>query len=178
MHTVAILTLDGVVVYNLSIPIEVFGRTRLPNGQAAYRVLICAPTEKVNAGLFTLHVPWQLDKLTEADTIILPSLANPAMPIPNDVVVALRSAWARGARIASICGGAFILAAAGLLDGLRATTHWMETDALAQQYPKVEVDANVLFVDNGQILTSAGAAAGLDLCLHIVLRDYGSAVAA
>jgi transcriptional regulator GlxA family with amidase domain len=93
-------------------------------------------------------------------------------------LVALRNAAARGARIASICGGAFILAATGLLDSLRATTHWVAASELARRYPNVEVDANVLFVDNGQFLTSAGAAAGLDLCLYMIRQDHGSAVAA
>jgi transcriptional regulator GlxA family with amidase domain len=178
MHTVAILALDGVVAFDLSTPIEVFGRTYLPGGQAAYRVGICSPTAEIDAGIFTLRAPWRLDMLAEADTIILPGQADPTVPIPNDVLVALRNASARGARIASICGGAFTLAATGLLDGLRATTHWVAASELARRYPNVHVDANVLFVDNGQFLTSAGAAAGLDLCLHMIRRDYGSAVAA
>jgi len=178
MHTIAILALDGVLAFDLSTPIEVFTRTRLPNGETAYQVRICARTEEINAGVFTLHAPWRLDALAEADTIILPGLADPAAPIPDDVLVALRCAAARGARIASICVGAFILAATGLLDGLRATTHWAATSELAQQYPNVAVDADVLFIDNGQFLTSAGAAAGLDLCLHMIRQDYGSAVAA
>ena len=178
MHTVAILALDGVLAFDLSTPIEVFGRTRLPGGHAAYRVRICAPTDEIDAGAFTMRVPWHLDMLAEADTIILPGLANPTVPIPDDVLVALRNAAASGTRIASICVGAFTLAATGLLDGLRATTHWAAAGELTRRYPKVDVDADVLFVDNGQILTSAGAAAGLDLCLHIIRRDYGSAVAA
>jgi len=178
MHTIAILALDGVVAFDLSTPIEVFGRTHLPDGQAAYRVIICAPTKEIDAGTFTLHVPWRLETLAEADTILLPGLADPMVPIPNDVLVASRNASARGTRIASICVGAFTLAATGLLDGLRATTHWAAASELARQYPNVDVDANVLFVDNGQFLTSAGAAAGLDLCLHMIRRDYGSAVAA
>lgn len=123
MHTIAILALDGVVVFDLFTPIEVFGRAQLPGGQAAYRVQICASTEEIDAGALTLHVPWYLDRLAEADTIILPGLADPTAPIPDDVLLALRNAAARGARIASICVGAFTLAATGLLDGLRATTH-------------------------------------------------------
>ncbi len=98
--------------------------------------------------------------------------------VAQDVLAALRSAAASGTRIASICVGAFTLAATGLLDGLRATTHWAAAGELARRYPAVAVDANVLFVDNGQILTSAGAAAGLDLCLHMIRNDHGSAVAA
>jgi len=178
MHTVAILAMDGVVAFDLSTPIEVFGRTYLPDGQAAYRVRVCGSTKEVNTDTFTLRVHWGLDRLVEADTIIVPGLASSTLPIPDDVFNALQYASARGTRIASICSGAFILAAAGLLDGLRATTHWIAARELARQYPKVEVDANVLFVDNGQILTSAGAVAGLDLCLYMIRRDYGSAVAA
>ena len=178
MHTVAILALDGVVAFDLSTPLEVFGRTRLSDGQAAYRLHICAPTDEIDAGTFTLRAPYRLDVLAQADTIILPGLTDVTMTIPTEVVVALRNAAAGGARIASICSGAFILAATGLLNGLRATTHWAAASLLAQRYPSVEVDANVLFVDNGQFLTSAGAAAGLDLCLYMIRQDYGSAVAA
>lgn len=178
MHTIAILALDGVLAFDLSTPIEVFGRTRLPDGQITYQVQICAPSDEIDTGTFTLHVPRRLDLLLEADTIILPGLADLSAPIPDDVLVALRGAAAHGARIASICVGAFTLAATGLLDGLRATTHWAAASELARRYPAVCVDADVLFVDNGQILTSAGAAAGLDLCLHMIRRDYGATVAA
>ncbi len=178
MHTVAILALDGVVAFDLSTPLEVFGRTRLSDGQAAYRLHICALTDEINAGTFTLRAPYRLDVLAEADTIILPGLTDVTTTIPTEVVVALRNAAAGGARIASICSGAFILAATGLLDGLRATTHWAAASLLAQQYPNVEVDATVLFIDTGQFLTSAGAAAGLDLCLYMIRQDYGAAVAA
>jgi transcriptional regulator GlxA family with amidase domain len=99
-------------------------------------------------------------------------------PVPEEVVDALRRAAARGTRIASICTGAFVLADAGLLDGLRATTHWVAAAELAARHPEIDVDPDVLYVDNGQFLTSAGAAAGLDLCLHLIRRDHGSAVAA
>lgn len=122
--------------------------------------------------------PRGLHALGEADTIIVPGLADPAEPIPEEVLEALRAAAEGGTRIASICVGAFILAAAGLLNGLRATTHWAAARELSRLYPAVDVDADVLFVDSGQILTSAGAAAGLDLCLHMIRRDHGSAVAA
>ncbi len=178
MHTVAILALNGVVAFDMSTPIEVFGRARLPDGQVPYQVRVCALTDEIDAGTFTLRVPWGLEILSEADTIILPGLADPTAPLPQDVLLALHKAATNGTRIASICVGAFTLAATGLLDGLRATTHWVAADELTRRYPKVEVDANLIFVDNGQFLTSAGAAAGLDLCLHMVRRDYGAAVAA
>jgi transcriptional regulator GlxA family with amidase domain len=178
MHTVAVLALDGVIAFDLATPIEVFARTRLPDGRAAYRIRICAATPDVDAGAFTLHAPWGLDTLAEADTIMLPGCAEPTAPIPAEVLDALRRAAANGTRIASICSGAFVLAATGLLDGRRATTHWVAAALLAARHPDVEVDPDVLYVDNGQFLTSAGAAAGLDLCLHMIRRDHGSAVAA
>jgi len=178
MHTVAVLALDGVVAFDLSTPIEVFNRTRLPDGRAAYRVRICSPTEEVDAGAFTLRAPWGLDTLADADTIILPGHADPTARVPDEVLGALKQAAAGGTRIASICAGAFILAATGLLDGLRVTTHWAGAALLAARYPDITVDPDVLYVDNGQFLTSAGAAAGLDLCLHMIRRDHGSAVAA
>ena len=178
MHKIAILALDGVLAFDLSTPIELFGRTRLPDGRPAYEVRVCAPKAEIDAGSFIMRVPWGLDILAQADTIILPGLADITTPVPTEVLTALRRAAGGGARLASICVGAFVLAATGLLDGLRATTHWLAAAELARQYPKVTVDADVLFVDNGQFLTSAGAAAGLDLCLHLVRRDYGAAVAA
>lgn len=178
MHTVAVLALDGVIAFDLATPIEVFSRTRLPDGRAAYRVRICAAAEEIDAGAFILRAPWGLGALAEADTIILPGCADPTAPVPVEVLDALRQAAADGTRIASICAGAFTLAATGLLDGCRATTHWLAAALLAASHPGVEVDPGVLYVDNGQFLTSAGAAAGLDLCLHMIRRDHGSAVAA
>src|SRR5215210_1623722 len=163
MHTVAVLALDEVLAFDLSTPVEVFGRVRLPGGRAAYRVRVCAPTDEVDAGVFSMRAPWGLDALAGADTIVLPGLADPSVPIPEDVLAALLGAADGGTRIASICVGAFTLAATGLLDGRRATTHWAAAGELSRLYPEIKVDPNVLFVDNGQILTSAGAAAGLDL---------------
>ncbi|MBO3737336.1 GlxA family transcriptional regulator [Actinoplanes flavus] len=178
MLTVAVLALDGVIPFDLSTPIEVFSRTRLPDGRPAYRVRVCGLGGPVDSGAFPLTPPWGLDALADADTIIIPGCADPAAPVPPRVLGALRSAAADGTRIASICAGAFVLAATGLLDGQRATTHWLVTKRLAEAYPEVDVDPDVLYVDNGQFLTSAGAAAGLDLCLHLIRRDHGSAVAA
>lgn len=178
MHTVAVLALDGVLAFDLSTPVEVFGRARLSDGRPAYGVIVCAPTDEVDAGVIALRAPWGLDALAGADTIVVPGLADPTSQVPDGVLEALREAAEGGARIASICVGAFILAAAGLLDGLRATTHWAAAEELSRRYSGVDVDAGVLFVDNGRVLTSAGAAAGLDLCLHMIRRDHGSAVAA
>lgn len=178
MHTVAVLALDSVIPFDLSTPIEVFSRSRLPGGRAGYRVRVCGAAPQVDAGLFTLQAPWGLEGLADADTIIVPGTADVSRPVPDAVLDALRDAAADGTRIASICAGTFTLAAAGLLSGLRATTHWMAAARLAERHPDIDVDPDVLYVDNGQILTSAGAAAGLDLCLHLIRRDYGSAVAA
>ena len=178
MHTVAVLALDRVIPFDLSTPIEVFGRLRLADGTAPYRVRICAATGSVDAGAFTLRAPWGLDALLDADTIILPGCEEPGVLVPQTVLDRLRKAAAGGARTASICTGAFILAATGLLDGLRATTHWLAAAELATRHPDIDVDPHVLYVDNGQFLTSAGAAAGLDLCLHLIRKDHGSAIAA
>lgn len=177
MHIVAVLALPGVVAFDLATPLEVFTRTRLPGDRPAYDVRVCAPSPEVDAGAFVIKAPWGLDALDAADTIILPGVAG-AGPVPEEVVDRLRAAAARGTRIASICAGAFVLAATGLLDGRRATTHWLAARQLAERHPEIDVDPDVLYVDNGQLLTSAGAAAGLDLCLHLIRRDHGSAVAA
>ncbi|MFF0202205.1 GlxA family transcriptional regulator [Streptomyces sp. NPDC005017] len=180
MHLVAVLALDGVIPFDLSAPIDTFGWARLPDGRRPYDVRVCSPVPggEVRAGAFTVRAPHGLELLTEADTIILPGVQDPPEELPPGVAEALREAAGRGARIASVCVGAFVLAATGLLDGLRATTHWLAAPDLAARHPEVTVDPNVLYVDNGQFLTSAGAAAALDMCLHMVRADHGSAVAA
>ncbi|WP_030410663.1 GlxA family transcriptional regulator [Streptomyces sp. NRRL S-1448] len=178
MHTVAVLALDQVIPFDLSAPIEVFSRTRLPDGRPGYQVRVCAEHDEIDAGAFTLRAPWGLEGLQDADTIIVPGVNDPTAPLSSPVRDALRSAAADGTRIASICVGTFPLAATGLLDGLRVTTHWQAAGLLADTHPDLDVDPNVLYVDNGQFLTSAGAAAGMDLCLHMIRCDYGSAVAA
>ncbi|MEV4516128.1 helix-turn-helix domain-containing protein [Dactylosporangium sp. NPDC049525] len=178
MRTVAVLALDGVIPFDLSTPLEVFGRSVLPSGRPAYRVVVCSPSRSVSAGTFRLSDLSDLSVMQEAATVIVPGCADPAAAVPPDVLDALRSAAAAGTLLASICSGAFVLAATGLLDGLRATTHWAAAAQLAAAFPAVTVDPDVLYIDNGQVLTSAGAAAGLDLCLHLIRRDYGSAVAA
>ncbi|MCF3135124.1 GlxA family transcriptional regulator [Streptomyces olivochromogenes] len=180
MHTVAVLALDQVIPFDLTAAIDAFGWVRLPDGRPAYRVRVCSPAREVSAaaGAFTVRAPYGLEALAEADTIILPGVADPEVPLQPEVREALRAAAANGTRIASICVGAFVFAATGLLDGLRATTHWVAAPQLAATHPEVTVDPNVLYVDNGQFLTSAGAAAAMDMCLHMIRRDHGSAVAA
>lgn len=178
MHTVAFLALDDVIPSDLAMPLDVFSRTRLPGERPAYRVRVCAAEPEVDARAFSLRAHHDLSGLVDADTIVVPGTHDPTAPVPEKTLAALREAADAGTRIASICVGTFVLAQAGLLDGLRATTHWFATDHLAAAYPEIDVDPDVLYVDNGQILTSAGAAAGMDLSLHLVRRDYGSAVAA
>ncbi|MFJ4225893.1 helix-turn-helix domain-containing protein [Microbacterium sp. NPDC089695] len=170
-HRVMVLVLDGARPLDVGIPAEVFH----PETGFPYEVSTCGVTAgTVPAdGRFGFAVPRGLEALNDADTIIVPGYAPAGRPIPEEVCEALRSAAARGTRIASICYGAFALADAGLLDGLRATTHWDAAEQLAARHPQITVEPNVLFVDEGSILTSAGAAAGLDLCLHIVRRDLG-----
>lgn len=178
MHTVAVLAMPDVVALDLSIPVAVFGSARLASGENAYRVLVCGSESVVGAGPFTITVERGLDLLAKADTIVVPGRSDITAPPPPAVVDALHAARANGTRITSICSGTFTLAAAGLLDGLRATTHWVVADVFSAAFPAVELDADVLYVDEGQILTSAGASAGIDLCLYMVARDHGAAVAA
>lgn len=178
MHTVAILALHDFIPFDLGIPCEVFGFVRLLNGEMGYCVKVCGEAEYVNTGAFTLQAHLGLDHLIDADTIIIPGIKDPKQPLNPKVKTAILKAWQKGARIASICSGAFVLAETGLLDGYRATTHWMLAEELATRYPKIKVDPKVLFVDEERLITSAGASSGLDMCLHLVRRDYGQSVAA
>lgn len=177
-HVVAVLALPGVIAFDLTMPCEVFGRTELPKGRRPYEVRVCGEARRVAAGAFDVVVRGDLDELTRAHTVIVPGVERPHEPASAAVLAALRAAARGRARIASICSGAFVLAQARLLDGLRATTHWIAAGLLAERFPAVTVDPNVLFVDNGQILTSAGGAAGMDLCLHMLRQDHGAAAAA
>ena len=177
-HRVAILAYDGVVLGDLAMPLEIFGRVRDAKGQPVYDVRVCAVSEQVQSEHLNLRVPWRLTSVARADTIVVPGIDRCDRMVPPTIFGALRNASHRGARIASICTGAFVLAQAGLLDGLRATTHWRAAGELARRYPQIKVDADVLYVDNGNVLTSAGAAAGMDLCLYLVRRDHGASVAA
>ena len=177
MHSVAILALHGVVPSDLATPYDVLGRVAGTDGRSAYDIRVCGEAPAVAAEGFEVRAPWTLDDVSVADTVIIPGIAHLRAP-SYDVIDAVRAAAGRGARIVSICTGAFSLAATGLLDGLRATTHWMAAAELARRYPAVIVDPTVLYVDNGNILTSAGAAAGFDVCLHLIRRDIGATAAA
>jgi transcriptional regulator GlxA family with amidase domain len=178
MREVAVLALDGFVPFDLGIPCQIFGNAIARKGRSAYRVRVCAERPEVPSSSFLLRTPWRLDQLSAAHTVVIPGIADFSGPVSKPVLAALRTAWENGARIASICSGAFVLAAAGLLEGRRATTHWICAAELAKRFPGIDVDPDVLFVDEGRIITSAGVAAGVDMCLHLVRRDYGQAVAA
>lgn len=177
-HLVAVLAFDGVVLGDLSTACEVFALARRKDGQSAYEVRVCSQAMNVESMHVALRVPWRLSSVARADTVIVPGVHDLHRPVAPSVVRAIRRAANRGARVASICTGAFVLAATGVLDGLRATTHWLGAADLARRHPSIDVDANVLYVDNGRVLTSAGAAAGFDLCLHMVRRDLGVELAA
>lgn len=176
MGTVALAVTDGMLHFELSVADEVFSAA--PAGVAGpwYDVAVCG-SDAVRVCRFRLEPDHGLDRLQHADTVIVPAWADVDEDPPADLVGAVRAAHETGARVASLCTGAFVLAAAGLLDGKRATTHWAHTGALAARYPQVEVDPDVLYVDNGSVLTSAGKAAALDLCLHLVRLDHGSSIA-
>ncbi|WP_051071890.1 helix-turn-helix domain-containing protein [Amycolatopsis decaplanina] len=176
MSTVALAATDGMLQFELSIAHEVFG-TGLPGFPGSWYEFGVYGAKPVKVGRFLLEPDHGLERLKRADTVIVPGWADIDVDPPADLVEAVRAAHEAGARVASLCTGAFVLAAAGLLDGRRATTHWAHTDVLAARYPSVEVDPDVLYVDNGSVLTSAGKAAAMDLCLHLVRSDHGSAVA-
>jgi transcriptional regulator GlxA family with amidase domain len=175
---VAVLAFDGVVLADLATPCELFGQARDAAGRPLYQVRICSAAREVRTEHANLQVPWRLSSLARASTVVVPGVDDLDRPIPEPLRREIRRAIARGARVASICTGAFLLAATGALDGRRATTHWRCAAELARRHPAVSVDPDVLYVDNGNLLTSAGAAAGLDLCLHLVRRDHGAQVAA
>ena len=179
LQTVAVLVLPDVVPFDLVIPDFVFGDTKPHGGVAYYRMLMCgiAPGLVQMVRDIPVGVPHGLEVLREADTIVIPGRSPADTPVPDDVVKELRAAADRGARLVSICTGSFVLAAAGLLDGRRATTHWAHAENLARKYPRVSVDPRVLWVEDGPLLTSAGMAAGIDLCLHVVRTDHGAEVA-
>jgi len=176
MNAIALAATDGMLHFELAMACEVF--TRDPSGLADpwYNLAICG-TGPVRIGRFHLEPDHGIDHLAHADTVIIPAVADVDVDIPPDLLDAVRAAHEAGARMVSLCTGAFVLAAAGVLDGQRATTHWAHTEALAARYPQVEVDPDVLYVDNGNVLASAGKAAAIDLCLHLIRRDHGPTVA-
>ncbi|HEX4791770.1 MAG TPA: helix-turn-helix domain-containing protein [Actinospica sp.] len=177
--TVAVYLFDGMSAFELGCVTEVFALPRPELAVPWYEFLACAQTaEPLRAlGGFSLVAAHGMDEFARADTLIVTAVPDVHGEIPPALVGALRRAHRRGARIVSICSGAFALAEAGLLDGMRATTHWRYAELFAQRYPAVTVDPDVLYVEHDRVLTSAGSAAGLDLCLHLVRLDHGAAVA-
>lgn len=172
-HRIALLALDGVVAFDLSVPAQVFGH-RTERGRYAVTVCGVEPGPVRTSTGFSLVAEAGLDGLRRAETVIVPGIDPVDRAFPEPLLDALRSS--RG-RLMSICTGAFVLAAAGVLDGLRATTHWRDAPRLAASYPQVEVDPGVLYVDEGRVLTSAGVAAGIDLCLYVLRLDHGAEAA-
>jgi len=171
----AVLAFDEVVLGVLATPCDVFGLVRDSKGNRQYEVRVCGCRGRVASEHLGFEAPWSLATLRYADTIVVPGIDPVDRCLPEELIRALRRAIARGTRVASICTGAFVLARTGALNGLKATTHWLAAEELAHRYPEIDVNPDVLYVDNGKILTSAGAAAGLDLCLR---RDFGAEVAA
>ncbi|WP_235828235.1 GlxA family transcriptional regulator [Actinomadura rubteroloni] len=180
-HRVAVVIRDGVLPMELGLVHQVFEAALDASGQRLYTVLTCAavPGPVRTSADFTVFAPHGLDALDGADTVVVPAAKDDERADGPDpaVTAAVRKAAADGARVASVCTGAFVLAAAGLLDGRRATTHWKSGELLRARHPGVRVDHGVLYVDEDTVLTSAGEAAGIDLCLHLVRRDHGAAVA-
>lgn len=173
-HRVAVLALGQALPMELGMPFQIFDHDGLD-----YDTMLCGRQAAAIAttGGWSVHATHGLDAVVAADTVVVPAFRPATEGIPDDVAAALRAAHRRGARMVSICTGAFALAAAGLLDGRRATTHWRYTGELARQHPSITVDPDVLFVDEGDVITSAGVASGIDVCLHLVRLDHGSAVA-
>ncbi|MFF0573087.1 GlxA family transcriptional regulator [Streptosporangium saharense] len=183
MHRVVVLALNGVIPFELGIPPRIFGMARNASGERLYEVVTCTvdggPVE--TDADFSISVGHGAEALATADTVVIPA-THRLGPIATEGVLPRPLAEALalvrpGTRLVSICTAAYVLAAAGLLDGRPATTHWSWTERFRKVFPQVKLDPDVLFVDDGDVLTSAGVAAGVDLCLHIVRRDHGSEVA-
>ncbi|MFD1545308.1 helix-turn-helix domain-containing protein [Nonomuraea guangzhouensis] len=179
LPSVAVLAFDGMSPFELGCVVEIFGLPRPELGVPWYDLKVCAETPQPlrAVGGFTLQAAHGLDALVSAGTVIVPGVADVRGQVSGELVAALRLAHERGARMVSICSGAFALAAAGLLDGREATTHWKYAELLQERFPKVSVNASVLYVDDGDVLTSAGSAAGLDLLIHLIRGDHGPNVA-
>lgn len=180
-HVVAVVVTDEAPIFELAVACEVFGIQRTDLVDPWYELRLCAaaagPLRTATAAL-RVDTPYGLADLATADTVLVSAMQRPVqLDPPPELLTALRQAAARGARIAAICSGAYALAAAGLLDDRPATVHWMYAADFAERFPAVKVDPDVLYVDDGQFLTSAGTGAGIDLCLHLVESDHGAAVA-
>jgi transcriptional regulator GlxA family with amidase domain len=177
MHRVVALCLDGVVAFDLTAATQVFGVAWGHGGKQLYEVSTCSEegAEVTTTTGFSISPARGLDALQSADTVVVPGYFAVLEPPLATVTDALRDAAGRGARVISVCTGAFALAHAGLLDGRRATTHWAFAEHLAARFPAIEVDPAALYVDEGDVMTSAGLSAGIDLALHVVREDFGAA---
>jgi len=179
-HRVVALCLPGVVAFDLSAPAQAFGSAHAPDGTPHYAFSTCsldgAPVKSTSG--FEIGVQAGLGALRRADTVVVPGYFAVFDPLPKEAAKALRAAARRAARVMSVCTGAYALAGAGLLDGRRAATHWAWAAELAARFPAVTVEPGVLFVDEGEVLTSAGMSAGIDLSLHVIRRDHGAGCAA
>src|SRR5215471_9608760 len=178
-HRVVVVAYDRFAVFEFGIVTEAFALPRPELNVPWYDFAVCSIDAKPlrATGGITLHVNGGLRTLQRADTIVIPGWRDADELPPETLLSTLRRAHRRGARLLSICSGVFVLAAAGLLDGRRATTHWRYAERLASRYPKIRVEPDVLYVDEGRVLTSAGSAAGIDLCLHVIRKDFGARVA-
>lgn len=175
---VAIVAFDRIRPFHLSVPCAVFGEPA--GGEPLFDMRVCAaePGELRSQAGFTIGTRYGLAELARAQIVVVPTWRNPQETPPAPLLAALRRAHRRGALIVGLCVGAYVLAEAGLLDGRRATTHWHWTAHFAQRYPLVQVDPDVLYVDEGDVLTSAGTAAGIDCCLHVVRQRFGAEASA
>jgi AraC family transcriptional activator FtrA len=177
-HLVVALAYDQLCTFEFGCTVEVFALARPELNVRWYDFAVCAAEDGPirAAGGITVQAPYALEMLDRADTIIIPGWRDADEAPSAALCEKLRAAYLRGARLCSICSGVFVLAAAGVLDGRRATTHWRYAERLAQRYPAITVEADALYIDDGQVITSAGSAAGLDMLLHLVRRDYGAKV--
>lgn len=177
MHRVVALCFDGVVAFDLAAPAQAFGGAHDAGGRPLYEFSTCSVdgAEVLTTSGFGVRPQAGLEALGEADTVVVPGYFASLAPPPARATAALRAAAERGARVLSVCTGAFALAHAGLLDGRRAATHWGWAGELAARFPAVVVDPDALFVDEGDVLTSAGLSAGIDLSLHVIRSDFGAA---
>lgn len=177
MHKVAILAFNEVSLFDIATPYEMFSRTVDMEGEACYDVIICAEGGKLSSSSLSLGQAKCLTRLYTAHTVIIPGAEHPDVRLSHRVKHAVQRAYSNGARVASICSGALLLAQTGILDGKRASTHWSVSKLLQQRHPTIDVDPTVLFVEEERLFTSAGACAGIDLCLHLIRKDFGVAVA-
>ena len=178
-HTIAVLAFEGMSLFHLSVPCLVFGEDRRESGVPRYKLLVCAEQPgllKTSSGC-AIEARYGLDRLRAAGTVIVPTWPDPARRPTPKLLGALKRAHARGTRMVGLCLGAFVLAEAGLLDGRPATTHWHWAELFAQRFPRVRLDPEVLYIDDGDVLTSAGTAAGIDCCLHVLRASLGAEVA-